>query len=69
MGLADGMAWEDEFGWDDDDIEELDSSYEDEKEYIELTNAYTTVATNIAYYPEDQLHNLLDLITRTLSKG
>lgn len=51
------------------DIEELDSSYEEEKEYINLMDAYTTVFTNITYYPEDQLHNLLDLLNRTLQKG
>ena len=68
MGLLDGTAWEDEFGWDDSDIEELNLQHEEEAEYFGLMEAYSTVTANISYYTEDQLHNLLDLINRRLEK-
>jgi hypothetical protein len=53
----------------DEDIEEIDSNYEAELEYIELSDAYSKITNNITYYSEDQLHSLLDLLNRTLSKG
>ena len=53
----------------DEDIEEIDSNYEAELEYIELSDAYNKITNNITYYSEDQLHNLLDLLNRALKKG
>jgi len=50
------------------DIEELDSSYEEQQEYFGLTESYETVIINIAYYTEDQLHTLLDCINLRLAK-
>ena len=50
------------------DIEELDSHYEEEQEYFGLIESYDTVMTNIAYYTETQLHALLDRINLRLTK-
>lgn len=50
------------------DIEELEASYDEEQEYFEVMNAYQVVTANISYYPEDLLQNLLDLINQRIQK-
>ena len=50
------------------DIEEMESRYYAEQEYFRLMAAYELVTANIDYYPEDQLMNLLDLITHRIVK-
>jgi len=50
------------------DIEEIESRYYAEQEYLRLMAAYELVTANIDYYPEDQLMNLLDLITHRIVK-